>query len=226
MKRIFQLINTNVNLWNVFDLFKKERGEKIKPLITISREFGSSGSFIAQNVAKKLGPHWKLYHEQIVDQIAKVTLLDKTIIEEVDESKMPFIEEIIDDFFGVQRLSLNSYWKHLSKILLSFKKRGYAIIVGRGGEFIFPDALNIRILGDTDYRIKTIMEYKKVSREKAREMIKTADKKRVEFTRFLFSHDPRKAHHYDLTIRTSDEFSPQEAVYIIVNIAKRRFKLF
>ncbi len=225
MKRFFELINKNVSLSHVFDFLKNERDKKNKPLITISREFGSSGSFIAQNVAKKLGPHWKLYHEQIVDQIAKATLLDKTVIEEVDESKMPFMEEIIDDFFGIQRLSLNSYWKHLSKILLSFKKRGYAIIVGRGGEFIFPDALNIRILGDIDYRIRTIMEYKKVSREKARVMIGTADKKRVEFTRFLFSHDPRKAHHYDLTMRISDEFSPQEAVHTIVNIAKRRFKL-
>ncbi len=225
MKRIFQLIDTNVGLWNIFDLFKKERKEKIKPLITISREFGSSGSIIAQNVAKKLGRPWRLYHEQIVDQIAKETLLDKTVIKEVDESKMPFMEEMIDDFFGVQRLSLNSYWKHLSKILLSFKKRGYAIIVGRGGEFIFPDTLNIRILGDTDYRIKTIMKHKKISQEKAKEMIELADKKRVEFTRFLFKHDPRKAHHYDLTMRISDEFSPQEAVHIIVNVAKRRFKL-
>lgn len=225
MKRIYQLINANVDLWNVFNFFKKEQVEKNNPLITISREFGSSGSMIAQNVAKMLGRRWKLYHEQIVDQIAKETQLDKTIINEVDESKMPFIEEIIDDFFGMQRLSLSSYWKHLSKILLSFKKRGYAIIVGRGGEFIFPDGLNVRILGDMDYRIKTIMKHRKVSREKAKEMIEIADKKRVEFTRFLFHHDPRKAHHYDLTIRTSDQLSPQEAIRIIVNVARRRFKL-
>ena len=225
MRRLFQLIDKNIGLSQVVDVFRKNRKEKVKPLITISREFGSSGSIIAKNTAQKLGRRWRVYHEQIVDQIAKETQLDKKLIEEVDESKLPMIEEIIDDFFGRQHLSLRNYSKHLVSVLSIIGKQGYAIIVGRGGEYIFPDALNIRIIGEMNYRIKTIMRYRKVSEQKAKQMIEFADRKRNQFIKELFNHDPRKPHHYDLTLRTSDELSYEEITDIIVEAARKRFKL-
>ncbi len=224
MKRIFQLINKNIGLSHVVGFLKPKPPEQ-KPLITISREFGSSGSIIAEEVAKKLGKRWRVYHEQIVDQIAKETHLDKRVIKEVDESRVPTLEEMIDDFFGKQHLSLKTYSRHLTHVLEEIGKRGYAIIVGRGAEYIFPETLNVRIIGDMKYRVATIMKHRKVTAETAAKMIATADRKRIEFVRRLFNHDPRKAHHYDLTIRTSHELSPETISGIIVEAAKRRFKL-
>ncbi len=222
MKRLFDLINKNVALGKLFNF--KRQAKKELPLITISREFGSSGSIVAKNVAQKLGKRWKLYHEQIVDQVAKESHLAKSTVMEVDERILPLIEEIIDDFFGREYMSTNAYRKHLINILQKIGKNGYAIIVGRGAEFVFPNALNVRILGEMNYRLRMIMKYKNVSKEAAERMIETADRKRFEFTKFLYGHDPRKPHHFDLTIRISDKISPQVAATIIFRTAKRRFK--
>lgn len=227
MKRLFELIDRNFLLSNVATLRKKRKEKEmtVQPLITISREFGSGGSFIAERVAKKLGKPWKLYHEEIVDEISKETKLQKKLIEEVDESNIPLVEEIIDDFFGKRYLGLGDYYQHLVKTLTTIGQRGYAVIVGRGGNFLFPKSLRIRILGDDNFRTKTISKYKKVSEEKAAEIIAKVDKKRSEFTQNVFHHDPRKAHHYDLTLQVGDNLTVDEAIDTIVHLARRKFKL-
>lgn len=49
-------------------------------IITISREFGSGGHFIGENVAKKLGITF--YDSQILEKIAEETGFSKKIIED------------------------------------------------------------------------------------------------------------------------------------------------
>ncbi len=69
------------------------------------------------------------------------------------------------------------------------------------------------------------MEYEKISEKEAIKRIEESDKKRVEFIKTLYQHDPRKAHHYDLVIRTGPNLSIEDAADMIARVAKRRFKL-
>lgn len=225
MKKLFDLINKNVFLSRLGGLIKREEEKKQLPLITISREYASGGSIIASEVAKKLGKPWKAYHEEIVDRMAKESNLEKKLVEEADERKLSLVEEIIDDFFGKRYLNLSSYYKQLVKILSTIGNRGYGIIVGRGGNFLFPQSLKVRIIGDMDYRINISMKIHKISRARARRMLEASDRKRKEFSQALFQHDPRKAHHYDLIICISETLPIDEATNLIVTAVRRRFKL-
>ncbi len=224
MRRLFQLIEKNLHLNQLTDFLKKDK-PKAKPLITISREYGSGGSIIAATVAKKLGKPWRVFHDEIIEQIAKEAQIEKKLIKEIDESKIPFMHEVLEDFFGRRQVSLESYSKHLLRILGKIGQRGNAIIVGRGSNFLFTDSLKVRILSDMDQRIKVVAQVKKVSERKAREIIDDYDKHRAEFARAVFNHDPRKAHHYDITIKTGERLGLEEAAYLIVLLAKKRFKL-
>src|SRR3990167_1757293 len=96
--RIFELIEKNLLLSKLIK--KPSKVNKVKPIITISREFGSSGSIIAEKVASKLGKRWKAYHSEIVDKIAKTSRLGKNIIDKIDEGEVSTINLIIGDFFG------------------------------------------------------------------------------------------------------------------------------
>ncbi len=225
MKQLFELINKNVYLSQLSHFLKRKKSEKVEPLITISREFGSSGSVIAQNVAKKLGKKWRVLNEEIVNQISKEFNLDKSMIRDVDEGKISAFDEIVEDFLGIPRVSLGKYSKYLAQVFSPIGKRGYAIVVGRGADYFLPNALKIRIMGDMDYRIKTIMKYKNVDLNKAKQLIEIADKKGTAFIKELFHHDPRKAHHYDITIVTSKNFLPNEVSHLISQAAKKHFKL-
>lgn len=226
MKKLFELIERNLSLSKAFERFKHEPISKDHPpLITISREFGSGGSVIAEQVVKLLGKPWKVYHEEIVDRIAKESKLEKKLIQEIDEARFPLVDEMIFDFFGKQFLSLNSYTKHLVKILSQIGNRGHAVIVGRGANFLFPFSLKIRVVGEMRERINILMKYKRVSREKATQLIEESDEKRKKFIQDVFHHDHRKAHHYNLIVKTSKHVSPEDAAHMIAELARRRFKL-
>lgn len=224
MRRLFELINKNFERFN-FSLFSKKAEKKALPVITISREKRAGGRTTAYLVAKKLGGKWQVYHKEIIDKITKEARLEKKLVEEVDERRLPFVETLINDVFGKRYLSLSSYYKHLVKVISTVAQRGYAIIVGRGAEYLIPHALKIRIIGDMEERIRHSMKYDNLSREKAIKWLKKLDEERIDFIKTLYNHDPRKAHHYDLVIRTGPNLSIDDAADLIVRLAKRRFKL-
>ncbi len=223
MRRFYELIRNNIFKDNIYSFFKKNSSDQRLPLITISREMGSGGRPIADIVAKKLGRPWKIYHKNIVEKIAKQTNLEKQLIKEVDEKKIPLIEDTIADVFGKRYLNLTTYHKGLVKILSTIGLRGHAIIIGRGAHYLFPDALNIRIICEMPQRIAWEMQYERISRNEAIRRIEQSDKSRYEFEKALFGHDIRKAQHYDLVIRTGQNLSIHDAADLIIRIAKRRF---
>jgi cytidylate kinase len=223
MRKIFEIINQNLSR---LQFFKNKRSQSsVLPVITISREKRAGGRTIAYMVAKKLGRPWKVYDKEIIDEIAKKEKLEKKLIEEIDEKRLSAVDQLINDFFGKRYLSLTRYYKSLVKVISEIAHRGYAIIVGRGADYLIPHALKIRILGDMEHRINIAMKYDKLSREKAIEFLKKCDQERDEFIKSLYHHDPKKAHHYDLVIKIGPNLSLEDATDLIVRLAKKRFKL-
>lgn len=224
MRQLFELINKNFSFSKISAITKKAEPHDL-PIITISREYGSGGSTVGEVVAKRLGKPWRLYHQEIVNEIAKEASLEKNLINEVDESRVPLIEEIISDFFGRRYINLNSYYKHLIRVLTTIGNRGHAVILGRGANFLFPNALKVRVICEMEERINWLVKYERMTREKAIKVIEDSDRKRKEFCLAVFQHDPRKAHHYDLVVRTGKSVNVHDAADLIVHLARRRFKL-
>lgn len=223
MKRIFQLINKNLSSLITGSLVKKN--QKIPPVITISREMGSGGRPIAYLVAKKLGKRWKVYHKEIIEEIAQKTHLEKKIIKEIDENKIPLIEALLGDIFGKKYPTFSSYYKNLVRVISTIGQLGNTIIIGRGAEYIVSHALKIRIICEMEQRIKNEMEFEHLTRKQAVDRIERSDIARGEFIKTLFHHDTKKPHHYDLVIRTGPSLSIEDAVDLIVRTARRRFKI-
>ena len=166
MKKLFQLISKNCfRPQPKLPVFKTLN--QPLPIITISRERGSGGKIVAQMVAKKLGQPWQIYHKEIIDEIARETHLEKELINEVDEKRYRLVDKVIADTLGKNYLTLSSYYKHLLKILSTIGNRGYAVIVGRGVNFLSPSALKVRIICSMDQRIKWMMEYEKMTKKQA-----------------------------------------------------------
>ncbi|MCX6731919.1 MAG: cytidylate kinase-like family protein, partial [Candidatus Roizmanbacteria bacterium] len=159
------------------------------------------------------------------EEIAQETALDPELIEELDEHQSSTIKELLDTVFGKKFLSMNSYYKHLLHILASIGTRGHAIIMGRGANFLFPNALNVRIISSMEDRVASMVKYEHITVREAKKQIEQSDRERSEFTTSLFQHDPRKAHHYDLIIRTGKDVGVEEATDLIISLAKKKFKL-
>ncbi len=222
MKRIFELINRNLEGTALHRIYTNKHGHP--PIITISREQGSGGRPIAYLIAKKLKSPWRVYHKDIVDEISNETTLDPELVEQLDEHQSSAIKELLNTIFGKKFLSMNSYYKHLLHILASIGTRGNAIIIGRGANFLFPDALKIRIVSSMEDRIQAMMKYEHISAREAKKQIAASDLERNKFAQELFQHDPRKSHHYDLVIRTGKNIDVEAAADMIVALAKKKFK--
>lgn len=223
MKKVYQLIEKNL-LEKIFPQ-KKELIRGALPIITISREMGSGGKPIANMVAKRLKENWKVYDQEIIDEIAKESNLEKKLVKSIDEKKLPFAEELIGEIFGRRFMNMSSYYRHLIKVLTLIGQRGHAIILGRGANFIFPHALKIRIIAEMNQRITWEMTCENISRAEAVNRIQNSDEERKLFVQTLFNHDQKKSHHYDIVIRTGPNLTIEDATDIIVELAKRRFKI-
>jgi len=227
MRNIFKLINKNVFNFNQNfpRLLKKKRPKraKVAPVITLSREMGAGGRPIARMVVRRLGHPWKLYHKEIINKIVSETKLQRRLVEKVDERKLSLIEEMIYDLFGRQYVTLSSYYRHLIKVVTTINQRGHAVILGRGANFILPNALNVRIICGMKQRIEWEMKFEKISRATAIKRIRKSDKEREAFIKTLYDHSDKKAHHYDLVIKTGPDLSIYDAVDLIILAAKKRF---
>jgi cytidylate kinase len=195
------------------------------PLITISREMGSGGKSTANLIASYLGKPWKVYDHELIDKIAKNKKLEEELIKSIDPKRLPLADIITTKTFGKKITNLSGYQRHLIKVMILVGLKGYAIILGRGGNFLFPHALNVRMICQFDQRITWQMTYEHISRAEAVKRIEESDKERREFVESLFNHNHCKAYHYDIVIRTGSNITIEDAANIVIDLTKRKFKI-
>lgn len=195
------------------------------PLITISREMGSGGKSTANLITSQLGEPWKVYDHELIDKIAKNKDFEEELVQSVDPKRLPLADIITAKTFGKRFFHLSGYQRHLIKVITLVGLKGYAIILGRGANFLFPNSLNVRIICLLDQRITWQMTYEHISRPEAVKRIEESDKERKEFVESLFNHNHTKAYHYDLVIRTGWNITVEDASNIIIDLAKRKFKI-
>ena len=177
-----------------------------KRIITISREFGSGGRFIGEEVAKKLGIAY--YDKNIINQIAEESGLSPDYIQESAElspKKGIFAyalagrditgKSVEDMVYEVQR-----------KVILELAEKESCVIIGRNADFILKDrddVLNIFIHGNMPEKTKRICRLYNVSEKEAVKMMTDTDKRRM--TNYNFYTDQRwgKASNYTLCLNSS-----------------------
>ena len=177
-----------------------------KRIITISREFGSGGRFIGEEVAKQLGIAY--YSENIIDQIAQQSGLSPEYIEENAElspkkglfayafSGRDITGKSVDDMlYEAQR-----------KVILEIAEKEPCIMIGRNADFILKDrddVLNIFIHGDMPEKIKRICKLYNVTEDGAVKLIKDTDKRRRINYNFYTEQKWGMARNYTLSLNSS-----------------------
>lgn len=177
-----------------------------KRIITISREFGSGGRFIGEEVAKKLGIAY--YDKNIINQIAEESGLSPDYIQESAElsPKKGILayalagrditgKSVEDMVYEVQR-----------KVILELAEKEPCVIIGRNADFILKDrddVLNVFIHGNMPEKTKRICQLYNGSEQDAVKMMTDTDKRRM--TNYNFYTDQRwgKASDYTLCLNSS-----------------------
>ena len=177
-----------------------------KRIITISREFGSGGRFIGEEVAKKLGI--KYYDKEIIGQIAKESGLAPEYIKE--NAELSPKKGIFAYAFTGRDITGKSVedmvYEAQRKVILDLAEKESCVIIGRNADYILKDrddVLNVFIHGNTPEKIQRITRLYNVEEKEAVKMMADTDKRRM--TNYNFYTDQRwgKADNYTLCLNSS-----------------------
>lgn len=178
-----------------------------KRIITISREFGSGGRYLGEKIAEKLG--WDYYDKEIIAKVAQKTGLSQKYIEQAGEYA-PSKNIFAYAFVGRNQTgaSLGDYmYAAQREIILEAAEKSACVMVGRCADYILKDrtdCLNVFICGNTEEKIKRIMDLYKVSRAEAEKLIKETDKKRSVNYNYYTEQEWGKADNYSICLNSSD----------------------
>ena len=161
------------------------------PVVTISREFGCSGKFLADKLAfrlneAKLGDtakgKWKVISKEILEHSAKELELHPSQIEYVFKyEKKSAIDEILSALSSKYYKSDRKIKNTIKKMIYTFGHKGNTIILGRGGATITRDiesSLHVRLIAPLNWRTEVIKKRFDYDNKQAREFVLDTDKKR------------------------------------------------
>ena len=178
-----------------------------KRIITISREFGSGGRFIGEEVAKKLGMAY--YDKNVITEIAEKSGLSPEYIQENSElspKKGLFAYALAGrDITGKSVEDI--VYEAQRKVILELVEKEPCVIIGRNADFILKDrddVLNVFIHGNMPEKMQRISCLYNVSGQEAVKMMADTDKRRLANYNFYTEQKWGKASNYTLCLNSSE----------------------
>lgn len=212
------------------------RKERVMPqvIVTISRQLGSGGAYIGQQVARRLGIKY-LDHE-ILRQASSFLREDEAILAEREEKISSFLEKV----FRVMSLGSpetgyippplrpiydEEVFATESDIIRRIASRESAVIVGRGGFHVLKGhtgLVNVFFHASQEFRLKRVMEVYKVSDpDEAHALIRESDTNRKRFIETMTGEIWTDALNYHLCLDTGAA-GLSDAVEMVSKLAERR----
>ena len=187
-------------------------------IITIEREYGCGGGEIAQHVAGRL--NWKLWDQQLTEEIARLAHCPKAVVEEREEKNDPLYYRLFKSFLrGSYEGSINAPKLNLvdSETILKTTKRvvehvaekGNCVIVGRGSQQFLKkrqDTLRVFLYAPREDKVRRLLSRGK-SEKDAQELVDSVDRERADYIQKYFGVDwpDRPIYHAMLNTAIGDE---------------------
>ena len=193
-----------------------------KRIITISREFGSGGRFIGEEVAKKLGIAY--YDKNVINEIAEKSGLSPEYIQE--NAELSPKKGLFAYAFSGRDITGKSVedmvYEAQRNIILELAEKEPCVIIGRNADYILKDrddVLNVFIHGDMPEKIQRITHLYNVGEQEAVKMMADTDKRRMANYNFYTEQNWGKASNYTLCLNSS-EIGYDKCEAIIIECSK------
>ena len=193
-------------------------------VITIGREYGSGGRYIAQELAKKLNVNY--YDDKLLEHVAEEAGYAQDFVKENDEKK----ESFWSGFFSngmVDPINVNTPTQSVAfatfDTIKKIAEKESCVIVGRCSSFILkdhPNVLNVFITAPMQDKVFRAITYYGIDAQSAEATINKENKNRAKYFDFYTDDEWGKASSYDLCLSSS--IGIEECVDIIIDYAKKK----
>ena len=202
----------------------------MKPLIiTISRQLGSGGAYIGQQLSRELNIHYA--DREIINMAAKQLSVLENELEARDEKILSFWQSFIqynaiasDVYVPPKKKAPTDLelFNTETEIIQKMAKEHSAVIIGRCGFHVlrkYPNRVSIFLHGDVVFRNSRVQKLYNVSEEVAGKMIVQSDKERATYINTFTGKEWANATNYDISINTG-KTGTDETVKLILNYLK------
>lgn len=182
-------------------------------VITISREYGSGGRYIAKLVAEKL--KIKLYDKDFIKELTNETGLDSSYIENIEQKRT-----LLDNFNSGYYQSLSNsdeLFLEEANLIKKLTSKNSCVIVGRCADFILKDNKNlikIFIYSDMESKIKRAIKYYNIPKKDAKKEIEKINKLRKNHYKYYTNREWNNPENYDLCLN-SDSLGVEKCAEVI-----------
>lgn len=219
-RSIEQIVDEQVKKWGYTTKGSVDRKPAIS-LVTVSREPGSGGKLIAQGIAECL--NFDLFHQEVIHEMAQSAKVSTRVVESLDEKGLSMLEDWISAVVHRRHLWPDEYLQHLLKVVSTIGEHGRAVLVGRGANFILPNAetFRLRFIAPRAFRAQKVAEDFDISIKAAEIRILKTESERLAFIRKYFHADIAAPLNYDLVLNTS-AFSLEECIAGVCDMIGRK----
>jgi len=208
-----------------------------RDVITISRQVGSGGDEIALKVSRILG--YTYFDKSLLVSVAKSLGLSEENIADLSEDAYR-VEGLVDRILRRKRPVAASFVLEgnvlvgkaldeeeslsvIQTVISSLARRGKTVIVGRGGQAILKDKVDVfhvRVVAPTAFRVERIRKSQGLSQEAALKLIEDNDKATAEYLRRFYKIDWEDPLVYDMVLNTS-KMDLDTAAEVIASVVRK-----
>lgn len=176
-------------------------------VITISRQLGSLGDEVAEEVAKRLG--FRVVCRELINQAARRAGAPEMALAAIDDLGLLDLRP--------SHRARKAYQAAVRSVMIELAGEGQVIIVGRAGQVIlgdWPDVLHIKVMAPIELRAERVAHAQKISMEAARSQVETSDASRRSYLRRYYHVRWDNPELYDLIVNTA-RLEPDQAACLV-----------
>jgi cytidylate kinase len=204
-------------------------------IVTVSRQYGSGGSEVAERVSRALG--WRLYDNAVVDSVADRLGITPAEVS-AREERLPTLgerfasamslaapEALITGEYAVIPPSEDRIVEVTQRVMEEAVQSGPAVIVGRGAQCLLAkrsDALHVFCYAPLESLIEYTMKSLSIKQDEARKKVLEMNARREDYVKRHWKRDWRDLSNYHLCVNTA-WLGIDDAAEIVTRVAKERF---
>lgn len=199
-----------------------------KKIITISRQCGSGGRYIGEQLAKELGI--SCYDEKLMDMVVKASGFATEFIEDKGEhmtgsllfniaSSLSYASNV---FYGNGMTIQDEVYLIQNRIIKELAEKEPCVIVGRCADYVLrdrKDCLNVFIHADEEDKIDRAIHFYGMPEKEAASILKKTDKARYNHYKYYTDREWGMSDNYDVCLNSS-MFGIEGCVKIIKDIVE------
>jgi len=193
-----------------------DREQENNIIITVGREYGSGGRYVAKLVAEKLGV--KFYDKNLIEIISNESGLSASYIEENEQNMHGNLLSSFNTQYYNNLSNDDNLFIAESKAIKEIAEKGSCVIVGRCSNYILrdnPNVVNIFLYSDDENKVKRAVTYYGLDEKKALKEINRINKNREKHYNYYTHEKWKNTDNYDLSINV-DKLGVEKTAEFIV----------